>query len=152
MPILRHRMLWLLGCGITHLNQCHFAIELFIEILIDYCNPQNDAVVELATLQAMNTISYDPPSNFVSCLKQPEILISSLYGLTSQFFQEVDNKSDCLLLIQQLLTILMFSGHSIDGDVMIKTIVTPLEQIWHSSVDQYLMIRSSVRLICSIFS
>lgn len=145
-PVLRHRILWLLECGVTHLNHCRLAVETLVVILINNSNTQNDAVVELAAIQALLAITYDPPEDFVSFLHQPDILMASLYTITNKF-EEVESKTDSLLLIQQLLTTFRLSGQNIDDEIMMQTIVRPLEPIWNSSEDQYLMLRSSVRMI-----
>jgi len=143
LPILRHRIIWLVECAFAHLgDQCHLAVGMLSNVLIHRSN-QNDSAVKLAAVQALSTIAYDPPENFISFLNQPDNLIESLYILTNEL-EEVDNKAEPLSLVQLLLTTFMISNEYIDDDKMITSIVRPLEQIWNSSVDQYLMLRSSV--------
>ena len=137
--------MWLLGCASPHLNDRQLVIDMILAVINHSLDAQNDAAVQLAAIQALTGITYDPPDDFLSCLRQPEIVISSLYTLTTNF-QEADSKTDSLLVIQQLLTIFMFSGQPIDEEIMIQTIVRPLEPIWNSSSGIYLMIRSSVSI------
>lgn len=116
-------------------------------VLIDRSH-QTDSAVKLAAVQALSTISYDPPEKFTSFLNRPDDLISSLYTFASEL-EEVENRAESLSLIQLLLTTFMISGEYIDDDKMRIAIVRPLEKIWNSSVGQYLMLRSSVSLCIS---
>jgi hypothetical protein len=135
--------LWLIECGVSHLQQSQFAIEILNNILIDHSSAQNDAAVKLTAVQALSTITYDPPENFTSYLHQPDALIASLYKMASEL-EELESKTESLALVQLLLTTFLYTGQQIDDTTMINNMVKPLEQLWTSSVEQYAMLRSSV--------
>lgn len=135
--------MWLIECGVSHLQQSQFAIEILNNILIDHSSAQNDAAVKLTAVQALSTITYDPPENFTSYLHQPDALIASLYKMASEL-EELESKTESLALVQLLLTTFLYTGQQIDDTTMINNMVKPLEQLWTSSVEQYAMLRSSV--------
>jgi len=149
-PILRFRLLWIIGCGATHMNNCQFVVDVLVSIINNFTDQHNDAAVELTAIQTLNIITYDPPEMFLAQLHEPAKLIDSLYALSSNF-EEVESKVDTLVLIQQLLTTFMINGKNIDCNTMMQTVVRPLDSIWNSSVDNYLIIRSSVRYLQNCF-
>lgn len=142
---MRNRLLWL--CGFNYLNQNQNSFQAVFPLLQYHLNLQNDAVVQLSTVQALTNIIADPPSTFASSLHSPEHLIASLYSLILEL-DEFESKSDCLSLIQLLLSTCRNYGLNMDNQQQVAALVKPLESIWNSSQhNHFFMLRNSVSQI-----
>lgn len=138
------RVLWL--CGLSYLNQNETAFRIFIPLLQSHLDPEIDTVVQLSSIQALTNIVQDPPVTFASFLEFPVNLIESLYNLTFQF-EEFESKSDCLTLIQLILSTCQNCGLKIDNQHQVELLIKPLESIWNPlQQNDFLMLRRLVSM------
>lgn len=126
------------------MNTSQHAYQILFPLLQDHLTSEYDAVVQLSAIQSLTNIVIDPPSNFTVFLHFPDQLVKMLYTLVLQF-NELDSKSDCLTLLQLLLSMFLNRGLKIDNQQHVSLLIQPLDRIWKlSEQNEFLMLRSSV--------
>jgi len=147
LPLLRHRIVWLLGCSYQYIGNRKITAELLVSVLTNVPDTQNDTVVQLAASQALNNILCDPDDSLICFLRQPDHIISSLYALTI-CCEDIESQSQTLSSISLLLSCIVGTGNTI-GSSTAEAIVFPLSQIWEATQVQNIMLRRDVLSILS---
>ena len=126
------------------MNKSQHAYQILFPFLQDHLTSEYDEAVQLSATQSLINIAIDPPSNFTVFLHFPDQLVKLLYTLVLQL-SELDSKSDCLTLLQLLLSMCLNYGLKIDNQQHVSLLIQPLDGIWKlSEQNEFLMLRSSV--------
>ena len=152
-PVLRYRILWLLGC-IQNLISRHAQslFQLIYSILIDSSSLRNnDISVKLCCIQLLETMVYEPVYNLPNLMQNPLQLILSLYS-TADLCQEPESQSQCLTAVSTVINSIMMRGNRIEVSIA-KEIILPLLGLWKNSTHESIVLRRDVlTIVNSIFS
>jgi len=147
-PILRRRIIWLIRC-LYHQNipdRCIY-YDILTIVLTQAHTTHNDYNVKLEAVEAIIALLYDPDESINKLIMGSDVLIPTLYELTSQC-NEFDSRLKCLSCVTLLLNTALGTGQQINYNIA-NAIVSPLQIIWQNSVDQNLQLRSEVLSILS---
>jgi len=101
LPILRYRILWLLGCIHDEIDMSPLGFDLLLSSIGNSSHPHNDMMVKLAVIQTLTSLAQEFDQCFLSCLKSPHHILCSLCQVaTSCIHQESRNQSfECIYSI-----------------------------------------------------
>jgi len=141
-PLLRRRIIWLIGCNTSRLPDDSFAFRSMAEIISADTRTYNDIVVKLSAVQVIATMvgSFDEAAE--ECISHAEFIVNSLYRLANEC-EELDSQSTILEVIPLILTYIIGTGREISPEVA-NASVAPLPSIWDGSSGERVLIRRNI--------
>uniref|UniRef100_A0A7S4RP11 Importin N-terminal domain-containing protein n=2 Tax=Ditylum brightwellii TaxID=49249 RepID=A0A7S4RP11_9STRA len=147
LPVLRHRLVWLICCIAHCISDTKTALQVLISIINNEPSSLNDVAVRLGAVEALTSIlnvHYDLIDEFYHLL---EIIISSLYRLVNDC-TEINTRAQSLSCISLLLFHVVASGRKVDYATA-NAAVQPLPALWEVATDQNILLRRDVLSILS---
>ena len=146
LPILRRRLIWLIGCSSHVLKNRQYAFEAIAYVLVNKCR-ENDIIVRLTAVGALNSLLYDSDGLIDTFAQYSDSVISSLYALANECSQ-LECCEEILSCINLLLMSIKEIGKHI-GDNTADIVVGPLVSIWENALEQKSHLRGNVLSILS---
>ena len=135
LPILRHRMVWLVAANTFSVPEASRArlYQAILTIIVADESRQNDKMVKLTAAQVLNNSLFDRDESLFIFRDHSDSVINALYALASGC-EEYDSKSLVLSCVSFVLTYLIGCGTM--NEATANAAVGPLTQIWSGAVDQ----------------
>ena len=147
LPILRRRIIWLIGCHSNCASASSALHSDLISCLMDLSpESNNDIAVKLSAVEALLSIVYEPEFNLDALRRTMADLIRSLYNLLLRC-NELESRQLILSLITCFLG--LYSQGSLNNEVANEAI-SPLNSIWYASSDQNILRKEVICIMKSI--
>jgi hypothetical protein len=159
-PVLRRRVVWLLGCNANRLSKMK-DVQTFFTSLVQYFllpDDQNDLCVRLTMVEATNAFIYAIDYNeagMAAIRTFATMAIDPLYELFSQC-DELESQSMILSCISLILSTAVgicaeggISSNAIMTDSVANSAVRPLSNIWSNASGQKAILRRDALTILS---
>jgi hypothetical protein len=147
-PLLRHRIVWLVGCNASGLSRDLSPFQPLIKIITYNTSKSNDIAVKLAAVQVISTMLGNFDEAAADCALHAEFIIDSLYRLANEFV-ELESQSMLLDVIPLVLLYMTGTGRDITATVA-NASVSPLPSIWDCACGKRVLLRRSIITILSI--
>lgn len=146
LPILRRRIIWLLGCYAYQLSAVTNVLPALAPFFTDSGSPsRNDVSVELTAAQTFLSVLYEPTFDMIFLIAQASPLVASLYRLLSGC-----DDLDCRRMIMSLVALIIsYSGSSITDETANAT-VAPLLDIWENAGEQNLLRKEVLSILSHV--
>ena len=148
LPILRHRMVWLVAANTFSVPEASRTrlYQAILTIIVANESRQNDKMIKLTAAQVLNNSLFDRDESLVIFRDHSDSVINALYALASGC-EEYDSKSLVLSCVSFVLTYLIGCDTMNEGTA--NAAVGPLTQIWSEAVDQNALLKRDVLSILS---
>jgi hypothetical protein len=141
-PLLRRRIIWLIGCYSSRLSNDTGVVRSLVEIIaIETCT-QNDIAVKLSAAQVISTTVGNFEQAAEEFVPHAEFTVNSLYRLASEC-DELESQSIVLDTISLILSYLVGTGRDVTLGVA-NASVAPLPSIWDAGIGERVLIRRNV--------
>jgi hypothetical protein len=141
-PLLRRRMIWLVGCNTSRLSSDSFVLKSMAEIIASDTTAHNDIAVKLSALQVMAAFVSNFDEAADECVLHAEFIVNSLYRLANEC-DELESQTSVLEVIPLILTYIVGTGRGITSEVA-NASVAPLPSIWDGSSGERVLLRRSI--------